>query len=384
MNLNLFNKDLNRKNETQNKIPNNEVKPLTSIRGIAAIYVMLYHFLGHSFTSNSVLGSVLHHGYISVDLFFILSGFVIFFSYHGRFGTLNSIQVNFYEFLVKRFARVYPLYFVVTIYAFLMHKFVITGATHRNYDTFELITNLMLIQNWGLSQSIGGPTWSLSLEWAAYILFPISCYFIATSKRFKLNSILAFSLIAILVAAYFPREISSVGASGPLDLTSFKSIFPVLRCLGEFTLGMSLYKVMQAESIVKLFSKPNLDVAIVILISLCLPFPALDVVVVLLFALLILSLLINNKTLTYQLLDTKALWWLGAISYSIYLVHGRFAKFVDGLSNALYPLFGSCALFAAVIILTLAVISVASFSYLTIEIHGRTLLQKILLRKRPI
>ena len=90
-----------------------EIKSLTGIRGVAAVLVVLYH----TATTVGVFAPVmpiLMHGYIAVDLFFVLSGFVMAVTYRqafaGKWGTQPYIQ-----FLLKRLGRVYPLYVVLVV-----------------------------------------------------------------------------------------------------------------------------------------------------------------------------------------------------------------------------------------------------------------------------
>ena len=97
--------------------PRSEIRSLTGIRGIAALYVVLFHYLsGRPFTSP--LSTFLNHGYLAVDLFFALSGFVLALNYSHLFATgLN--WPNFLAFLGRRLARIYPLYLVLTLLALI-------------------------------------------------------------------------------------------------------------------------------------------------------------------------------------------------------------------------------------------------------------------------
>ena len=89
-----------------------EIRSLTGLRGIAALYVVLFHYLdGLSYTTPRNV--FLAHGYLAVDLFFVLSGFVMTLTYSGMFQAGSSFAL-FRIFLGRRIARVYPLYFVCT------------------------------------------------------------------------------------------------------------------------------------------------------------------------------------------------------------------------------------------------------------------------------
>ncbi len=96
-----------------------EIRSLTGLRGLAALYIAFYHSLEiKNYHGNSLRQVFINHGPISVDLFFILSGFVMALSskkmFEGKFS-----KAAFLLFMKKRFARIYPLYFTVTVLAFI-------------------------------------------------------------------------------------------------------------------------------------------------------------------------------------------------------------------------------------------------------------------------
>lgn len=150
-----------------------EIKSLTGIRGFAALYVVCYHWhvpvsendcvSAHFLQSAGI--NFISHGYLSVDLFFVLSGFVLSMSYQKHFDTRVSMR-NFTEYILKRFFRIFPLYIVITLVYFFLY----------NDDTLKiLLINLTLLQtliphfNF---KSIIPPAWSLGNEWAFYLIFP--------------------------------------------------------------------------------------------------------------------------------------------------------------------------------------------------------------------
>ena len=86
-----------------------ELKPLTSIRGLAAIWVVFFHY-NRTFELSQM-------GYLGVDLFFILSGFIISYVYMDKFSSSELVSKNIKRFLALRLARIYPLHiFHITTY----------------------------------------------------------------------------------------------------------------------------------------------------------------------------------------------------------------------------------------------------------------------------
>ena len=147
-----------------------EIRALTGLRGIAAIQVMVYHF-EWSVPVTGPLTAFLNHGYLCVDLFFILSGFVMA-TVYGHWSEPGWTWAKYHTFLAHRIARIYPLY------VFLLGGIVIGFAAGlMRYPPAPtprlLLTNLLLIQSLTRDQSINDPTWSISTEWVVYHRFSL-------------------------------------------------------------------------------------------------------------------------------------------------------------------------------------------------------------------
>ncbi|HCN9228562.1 TPA: acyltransferase [Escherichia coli] len=158
-----------------------EIKSLTGIRGIAALYVVLYHTVG---------SIIFHNGYLAVDLFFILSGFIMCVVYNDSFN--DSITIKDYtNFMLHRFARIYPLYIFLVALAIIAFY-----AFGKHFTAKEILSNILLIQNLGLSKSIVGPSWSVSVEFILY-LFSLS-YFSYALNLEQLNTFFGCSALVYI------------------------------------------------------------------------------------------------------------------------------------------------------------------------------------------
>ncbi|NNM59255.1 MAG: acyltransferase [Legionellales bacterium] len=93
-----------------------EIYSLTGLRGIAATMVMFYHFNASHLLAGGAFANLLGHGYLMVDLFLVLSGFIIAMTYGSRFDKAVTWR-EYRIFLVRRIARIYPLYILTTISA---------------------------------------------------------------------------------------------------------------------------------------------------------------------------------------------------------------------------------------------------------------------------
>ncbi|MGB5798189.1 MAG: acyltransferase [Mycolicibacter algericus] len=160
-----------------------EIKALTGLRIIAALWVVLFHFrpllrLGSPAFSDA-LAPVLDCGAQGVDLFFILSGFVLTWNYLERMGESFSPRATLH-FLWLRLARVWPIYLVTLHLALLWVIFTLHVGHVPTEDLSRMtatsyVRQVLLMQLWFEpffdGTSWNGPAWSISAEWLAYLLF---------------------------------------------------------------------------------------------------------------------------------------------------------------------------------------------------------------------
>lgn len=164
--------------------------PLDSLRGIAAcVIAFFWHFQHFGYTSGdpaqpffNVFGYFYLRGWNLVDFFFVLSGFVIMYSYSDK---LLHGHITFRNYLVKRLSRIYPLHFItLCLVAILQIAFFAWGLksfVYENNNLFHFFLNLLLLQRglFDLGYSFNGPAWVISLLVYMYILF----YFVTVKAR---------------------------------------------------------------------------------------------------------------------------------------------------------------------------------------------------------
>tara|TARA_R110000782_G_scaffold78276_5_gene155209 strand:+ start:95545 stop:96639 length:1095 start_codon:yes stop_codon:yes gene_type:complete len=207
---------------------------LTAARGLAAWMVVLFHIRsGTPWLPGGVM-AVVDKGYLAVDFFFLLSGFVIYLSTHEAM--LESGARAIPAFLKRRAARIYPLY--GTILALTILFAALLNATDRDasgYPWGELPLHIMMLQNWGFTSELtwNHPAWSISTEFAAYLIFPLIVIAtpIARAPRWALVTGIA---AAIGVMAAWLRS------AGLADLGEDIPQFGLVRCLFEFSAGCML------------------------------------------------------------------------------------------------------------------------------------------------
>ncbi len=206
-----------------------EIRPLTSLRGIAAFAVVLQHFSASAQTlTPDWIPSLAPHGYMAVDFFFVLSGFIMSLTYLAEFEA-RGLRA-FPDFMVKRIARIVPLNLFVLL-VLTIAGLVSRGLTGTNmfFDdstiAFDLPANALMLQGLGVGQNLNGPSWSISTEFAAYFLFPLFVVCVFNRARVLSAAVLLFALaILCSVAMRHPR----------LGLGSDDIGDQVARCFTEF------------------------------------------------------------------------------------------------------------------------------------------------------
>lgn len=189
-----------------------EIRALTGLRIVAAVWVVLFHFRPLLYQAapdfTEALAPVLNCGAQGVDLFFILSGFVLTWNYIDRMGPGWSTRATLH-FLWLRLARVWPVYLVTLHLAALWLIFTLNVGHVPPEDTSQYTATsyfrqLFLMQLWFQpyfdGSSWDGPAWSISAEWLAYLLFGVLIVVIFRVAR----ATRARGLVLLAVAATLP------------------------------------------------------------------------------------------------------------------------------------------------------------------------------------
>ena len=209
---------------------------LTALRGIAAWYVVLYHVrISSADLFPASVTAMFSKGYLAVDFFFLLSGFVIWLSYRDRLSENGVAAIP--QFLARRFARIYPLHFVILCGAlvFALMHIALDRAAPEAFPMQELPLHFLLVQNWGFTDTLSwnAPAWSISTEMAAYLVFPIIALgtdwrAVSTPILLALIASLALALHAFFVTMDAPYLDTNIPQTG------------LIRCLLQFTMGTLL------------------------------------------------------------------------------------------------------------------------------------------------
>jgi peptidoglycan/LPS O-acetylase OafA/YrhL len=317
-----------------------EDRALTGLRGVAAVLVCIHHLVLHLGAPPSPARAFALRGYLMVDLFFVLSGFVMALAYEGWFAGRFSAG-TYGLFLWRRFARLWPLHAVLVVLILAVR--VITGEGLIWWHM--VVANLAMVQAWGVSQTLNVPSWSLSTECAAYALFPILSWLALRGRPARAACTTAAAITALAVAAHLGAS-QPLGRRGPLDLYDNYSVLPLARCLAGFTLGLLARRAMRAERLRRTLARPGWAVlaAALLVPGLALGMP--DWLAYPLLILLVTALWAGQHGLS-SLLARPAPHAAGVWSYALYLVHMPLIQLWEAVGQPAPPLLAGVALLAA-------------------------------------
>jgi peptidoglycan/LPS O-acetylase OafA/YrhL len=214
-----------------------EITDLTACRAAFAAWVFTYHvdlYLNFSAWLGPFAGLV-RRGYLGVDGFFMLSGMILA-RVHPELATSTA---GTFSFLGKRLARIYPLHLAtILILAALFLAGVEGGVTPRDPSRFawpSLLQNLTLIQGWGFANqgAWNYPSWSVSTEWAGYLLFPVLSLLLSYFEEIV--------SIQVVVIAFTVLGLIMTRHGYNLNLSFAEGLF---RFFPEFILGMATSRVV--------------------------------------------------------------------------------------------------------------------------------------------
>ena len=277
---------------------------LDALRGIAALFVVLFHF-----TLNRPEAEYgLKLGVTGVDLFFIISGFVIFMSLTN----INSSK----EFIVNRVSRLYPTYWASVTFAFIL--IIVSSKFQLNHlSIVQYLGNLTMFQYYLKIPDIDGPYWTMIIEMIFYIGILILFHFKLT--KFLNPICLSLIIITVFLTSFYFNNIF---------VKRLLAYIPLLQFLPLFFAGITFYRIYTSQT----FLKKNY-----FFIALCFVCQALlynysektklyisqiEYTLMLSLYFLLFTLFCNKKL---KFIITKTSLFLGKISFALYLIHQKIA-----------------------------------------------------------
>jgi peptidoglycan/LPS O-acetylase OafA/YrhL len=300
---------------------------IQALRGLAILLVLLFH-LPETF---------LNFGYLGVDVFFVISGYLItprIFALFDNTPNLNSLRINFFRFAKNRFRRLAPA-FGVTILFFLPIILLIGGLELQSITVNQSIAGILLLGNVGaykfggeyFNPGIENPFlhfWSLSVEEQIYIGLPLLFLILYLVNRKSFNTVAKIFFIAIGLSSLFLTfndqyllQLYSNYFAAPQNFSFYS---PITR-FWEFAAG-GLISVFGFSFAKRNISRSARNLLNCIFIAFIVSAPRLEEnLVTLLIVLMTVFIIISGSLEAIPRIFDKVFVYLGYRSYSLYLVH---------------------------------------------------------------
>jgi peptidoglycan/LPS O-acetylase OafA/YrhL len=335
---------------------------LTFTRFIAAIFIVIVHYGSGIYPFNTgILHQFVLHSGVLVAYFFVLSGFIMFVAYN------KNKPVNYSQYYINRFARIYPVYLVALILTVLVKL--------PNIGLTPLLFQSVLMQSWQPKYAyvINYTGWSLSTEMFFYLTFPLiyNKVYLRLNQGYIYALIIAIFLVTFGVKLYIQHHDWFNGNT--LAFERFLHVSPLLR-ISEFLLGnvigMLFLKIPQHYFKRYDILLLGLTVVAVLVIAHSNGYVYYDPLITLIFAVLIILIALNSNGYLTRIFSNSILVKLGEMSYSIYILQAPvwfIGVRLDKVFNATAPVqFG-------VYIIFLLLISWSSYEW--IEVPARKLIR---------
>jgi peptidoglycan/LPS O-acetylase OafA/YrhL len=314
---------------------------LTSVRFFAALHVCIFHMYAMKIASGTgIFHRVASIGYVGVNFFFVLSGFILVYTYAGR-------DTPARKFWWARFARIYPAYlfsllFTAPFFFYVCLKMHPAPIAFLIWPQNHLVTSSLLVpvllQSWvpGAALAWNAPAWSLSDEAFFYLLFPALLVWLAKKSKWTWLGIALACGVASLTctgayAIFRPDGVGFVNDDSYFTWLNVIKFFPLVR-LPEFVLGACCGFIFLRNSIDRKWATPLALTglayfAVVVAAAPYIPYPILhDSALTPGFALIIFGLALRPAW--SRVLEFWPLVLLGDASYSFYLLHSNLIAMV--------------------------------------------------------
>ena len=341
---------------------------LDALRGAAALMVVWYHFFeGFAFAEGTAI-TTFCHGHLGVDLFFMLSGFVLSYAYDDRWKASHN-RLTMRDFFKRRLIRLHPMLVMGAVIGFI--TFLLGGGvqwdgtpTPLSWSIVALVLAMLFVPAYsgapydlrgnGEMFSLNGPAWSLFFEYIGNILYALFIRRLSTKMLAVLTIVLG-----VLHAWFFVGDVSGYGMMGvgwTIDEINFWG--GLLRMLFPFTLGMLIARTFKPKRVrgafwvcslvlIALFSVPYIESVGMVNLNCLYEFACVAFIFPVLVWLGACGSTTGGSKATHRI--NKA---LGDLSYPLYIVHYpiMYIFYAWLIKEQIYTL-GDCLGMAALVVL---------------------------------
>ena len=319
------------------------ILPLTSVRFLAAFYVVLHHsnLWRWQLDDSTFLGRFLRSGHIAVGFFFVLSGFILALVY------LNGDRpFSTRKFWIARFARAYPL----LLFSVILAAPIMLGGLLKNYGfahalrvtLINIVKGAMVLQSWATRfRMLNPPAWSLSCEAFFYLCFPFTAFWIWRNKPGRNPVSRAFLLLALFwgLSLVVPIAVMHYDPDASARIQFFIQLAPIFR-IWEFFAGIALCSLHRTLALTRTPAERSRIATysffagiafflFVIAFAAHIPTMVLNNGVLLPAFCLIIFALANAQGWLALLFSHRWFVVLGEVSYAVYLIHSPIYSYID-------------------------------------------------------
>lgn len=286
----------------------------SQLRGIACIVVVFFHYIDPLNLNRFALYDffqifktpLVQQGYIWLDVFFFLSGAILFFRYH------EDLKLELKSYYISRASRLLPLYFIGFFVFFVLFELSLIidfSDSKLRYSHENFFHHIFLTAYWGLEKipKWNYPLWSLSVEWFLTLIFPLIRFFIIKSPEILRR----ISLLVILIAYFlFLLPYEFVTNEVPKTHALLRGLFPFL--LGALSMSMHEAYVKKISSeigwLLLFLALIFINSTVPLFIGLILLFTAI-------------TLIMHSEIQEKKIAKSSFLSTLGTLSFSLYVWH---------------------------------------------------------------
>ncbi len=362
------------------------IRSLTSMRGYCALTIVACHY--HFFIQPIPfvpLQQFLRYATNGVDFFFIMSGFFLSYIYREQFAKPNLAKHNIGRFWLYRFGRIYPLHVVTLLFfaglialGWTEDTGTLLVANDDNETPTFFIANLLMYHGWGVlapedTGSFNHPSWSLSIEVFIYLVFPLLALLCFRVQHWLINLLAIGGIYTFLCLTIHDKGVLFTPKGDAIyTLVLWKD--DVVRGLMLFVTGVALSNLHRQHFLKKLPLKITWGIiaAVTTLIGTSLILHDVKMNYVILLSPLLIYALSHLNEKEEKIFSNPVCFYLGEISYSIYMWHIPYALVV----HHFYPLTTGDLWQWIWIPLFLGLIAVSALSYHLIENPCRMAVKK--------
>lgn len=362
---------------------------LTGLRFFAALAVVFVHFGAPFLDAVNAPGwarQIARDGYMGVNLFFILSGFILAYNYLTPTGMRGTVAA----FVRARAARILPVYFLALLVSIPVFAWQVEQGAFLSFPMDPLVTlgvNLALVQAWvpHAANFLNAPGWSLSAEVVFYLAFPLLVPLVLRiPPRFLMPALLAAWALALLPSVLYLLVLPDAKITNPgwgsygtwLQVVKFN---PLVR-LPEFAFGVLLGRVFLLNPTWRLSVSPSLLLVLVLAVTLLVitrvPTPFVlrhgGLLDPLFGAVVLLTAYATGRVA--RVLGSPAMRLLGEASFATYLLHVPVwdgLQALTGMSVAALPAWGFVVYLALTVVLSVLVLWIFEEPARKVLRHGR-------------